>query len=145
MPPKKKKTAEVPAEAPKLKAPVLLPKTKTVRKTKKTEPKLQPLSMPAAPVAKPEPKVEACYITIDYPTDNEAISGLHYAIRIGASEGIAEISINKGDWQPCRHSAGYWWFDWGYFSPGKQTLVARLKDRTDKLLKKSTIRKCEVI
>lgn len=96
------------------------------------------------------PKKEAFdpnnYIMIDHPQENEIISGLHYAIRIGASDnGAAEISFDDGDWQPCRQAAGYWWFDWGYFTPGTHTIVARLRDAEGNTLKKTKAVRVEVV
>lgn len=79
-----------------------------------------------------------CYVIIDYPQKNDIITGLHYAIRIGASDnGAVELSIDSGDWQPCRQGGGFWWFDWGYFTPGEHTLVARLRDAEGTTLTKS--------
>jgi hypothetical protein len=90
----------------------------------------------AAQSAVPSPEL---YILIDYPVDNETVSGLHYAIRVGASDaGFVELSFDGGDWQTCRAAAGYWWFDWGYFSPGTHKIVARLCDQDGKTLKKSS-------
>jgi len=94
--------------------------------------------------AKPaaEPKV---YVVLDHPQVDEIISGLHYAIRIGASDnGAVEISFDNGEWQPCRPSAGYWWFDWGYFTPGAHKITARLRDAAGATVKKSPVVKCEV-
>ena len=86
------------------------------------------------------------YVVIDYPQEGETVSGLHYAIRIGASEGgNVEISIDGGDWQQCRNGGGYWWYDWGYFTPGTHKLTARLVDQNGKVLKKSAVRKCQII
>jgi hypothetical protein len=96
----------------------------------------------AAPVVATEPKV---YVVIDHPQEAEIISGLHYAIRIGASDnGTVEISFDNGEWQSCRPSAGYWWFDWGYFTPGIHKISARLRDKDGKTLKKSLVVKCDV-
>jgi hypothetical protein len=67
------------------------------------------------------------YLTIDFPIENEVVSGLDYAIRIGASkDGFVELALNDGEWRPCRFSSGYWWFDWGYFTPGEYKISARL-------------------
>ena len=96
----------------------------------------------SAPVAAAEPKV---YVVIDHPQEAEIISGLHYAIRIGASDnGAVEISFDNGEWQSCRPSAGYWWFDWGYFTPGIHKITARLRDNDGKTVKKSLVVKCDV-
>lgn len=91
---------------------------------------------PAAPkakkaaVSKLEPVFDPnCFVVIDHPIDAEVVTGLHYAIRIGASDnGAVEIAFDGTEWQPCRQAAGYWWFDWGYFAPGVHTINARLRD-----------------
>jgi hypothetical protein len=103
--------------------------------------------LPATGSAMPAASAEAenTYIVIDYPTEGELISGLAYAIRIGASEsGKVELSFNGGEWQPCRAGAGYWWFDWGYYEPGTYKIVARLVDDNGKVIKKSDARKVQV-
>ena len=112
-------------------------------KTAKTKKAAAAKSKTAAVVKSEAPKAKA-YVIIDHPLNGETISGLHYAIRIGASEGNVEISFNDGEWIACRPSAGYWWFDWGYFSPGSYKISARLRDG-EKTLKKSEIRKVTVI
>ena len=84
------------------------------------------------------------YILIDYPTDGELLSGVHYAIRIGASgDGSCQISFDGQNWNDCRHHSGYWWYDWSYFLPGTYRINARLVDNTGKVLKK-TATKCKV-
>lgn len=83
-----------------------------------------------APASKLEPVFDPnCFVVIDHPSDGEIVNGLHYAIRIGASDNAAvEIAFDGSEWQPCRQAAGYWWFDWGYFVPGVHTINARLRD-----------------
>ena len=84
------------------------------------------------------------YIVIDHPVNNEKLNYHHYAIRIGAnwtSDGV-EICINNGEWQKCRHSVGYWWYDWPHIPAGEHTIVARSKDEKGKVVTKSTIIKC---
>ena len=129
------------------------------KKTKKTTPvdiqKLVSEAAFSAPVSAPKvkkpalPKAEktpAAYVVIDHPAEGEIVSGLAYVMRIGASAGgHVEVSINNGDWAPCRNSAGYWWFDWGYFKPGPHTITARIVDGKGKILKKSAVRKCTVV
>jgi hypothetical protein len=91
------------------------------------------------------PAASDSYVLIDHPANGEIISGLHYAIRIGASDnGSVELSFNNGEWQPCRASAGYWWFDWGYFTPGDHKIAARLQNHDGTTVKKSPIVKVEV-
>lgn len=86
------------------------------------------------------------YVIIDHPKENEVVSGLHYAIRIGASsQGSVEISFDNGEWLPCRNAGGYWWFDWGYFTSGIHKIAARMRDEEGNMILKSDAIKCEVI
>jgi len=63
---------------------------------------------------------------IDYPLYNEIINQCHYVFRIGSSSnGHVELCLNDGEWLPCRHSVGYWWYDWNA-TPGTYTAVARI-------------------
>ena len=85
------------------------------------------------------------YVVIDHPINGELLVPGHYAIRIGASwGGIVEFQINDAEWIPCRHNAGYWWFDWHNIPAGKHKLAARLVDNNGNVLKKSAIRRVEV-
>ncbi len=91
------------------------------------------------------PVDQKSYVVVDHPQEGEIISGLHYAIRIGASDnGSVEIAFDCGEWQPCRASAGYWWFDWGYFTPGIHKIAVRLRDAEGGTIKKTPAVKCEV-
>lgn len=93
-----------------------------------------------------KPKKAASYVVIDYPTQSEVINSSDYTIRIGAPEDFSvEISINYGDWQSCRYSVGFWWFDWGNYNQGLHNIVARIKNSKGKVIKKSTIRTCQYI
>jgi hypothetical protein len=95
--------------------------------------------------AKPK-EVTAGIIAIDYPTQGEVVSGLHYAIRVGSSkEGQVELSFDNSEWLPCRASDGYWWYDWGYFTPGTYKIVARLLDSNGKVVSKSETSVCKVV
>jgi hypothetical protein len=102
--------------------------------------------MKMKPVSEVNSAPKGAYVVIDHPMEGELVSGLAYVMRIGAAAGgRVEVSINNGDWSPARHSAGYWWFDWGYYKPGPHTVVARLIDDKGKVLKKSATRKCTVV
>jgi hypothetical protein len=108
-----------------------------VKKVKKTD--------AWVPVNAEKVKNAAAYVVIDHPTEGELVSGLAYVVRIGASaRGRVEVSVNNGNWSPCRHSAGYWWFDWGYYKRGPQSITARLVDNKGKVIKKSAARNCTV-
>src|ERR1019366_449379 len=70
----------------------------------------------------------APYIWIDYPVQNETLTGPHYNVRLGVGgANLVEISIDKGPWLPCRLTSGYWWYDWSQIALGKHTLVARIR------------------
>ncbi len=86
-------------------------------------------------------------ITIDHPKDGEIITHkAHYAVRIGTpNQGIVELSIDGSEFYKCRHSVGYWWYDWCNIPSGQHTLVARLVDpQKNRTLKKSQPVKCIV-
>ena len=51
-------------------------------------------------------------VQIDFPLDGEKIKQGHYAVRLTALEATeAEVAINRAAWQPCRGSAGFFWYD----------------------------------
>jgi hypothetical protein len=82
-------------------------------------------------------------INIDYPQTNEIIMPGHYAIRIsGAPQTNVDVSINGGEWKPCRPDVGFYWLDW-WAEPGDVKLVARFQT-PDKEWKKSKERKVVV-
>ncbi len=84
-----------------------------------------------------------CSLSIDYPNDGDILQGIHYAIRLGASNGTPQISFDGSDWKDCRNAGGYWWYDWQYFTPGSYKINARLLDTNGKVLKKASS-KCRV-
>ncbi len=67
------------------------------------------------------------YVGVDYPQVGEILTSPQYAIRIStsATEGV-DISIDGKEWQPCRESVGFWWYDWSGFGAGVHTVVARI-------------------
>lgn len=67
-------------------------------------------------------------ITVDYPQENETITGRNYTFRVStpAEADIVEMSINNGPWMPCRSDVGYWWYDWSDVQPGKHQIRARM-------------------
>ncbi|MEI7529888.1 MAG: hypothetical protein WCK76_13210, partial [Elusimicrobiota bacterium] len=72
------------------------------------------------------------------------ITARNYTIRVSASNAHGlDISINDGTWQPCRHSVGYWWYDWSNFTPGTHQLVARMRTNNGEYLI-SKRRRCKV-
>ena len=98
---------------------MMLDVEKNGRKKTKVKQEKAPL---AAAKAKPKD-----YCVIDHPKDGETLTHPHYTVRVGASGAHAEISIDGSDWQPRRHSAGYFWFDWTSIAPGAHKLTARIK------------------
>ncbi|MCM2267213.1 MAG: hypothetical protein NDI60_05485 [Elusimicrobiales bacterium] len=95
--------------------------------------------------AKTQPIATEEYVVVDYPKNLETITSRHYSVRIGSSDctGV-DISVNDQPWQPCRHSVGYWWFDWNNFQPGTHQLVARMHKRNGEYLI-SKRRRCKVV
>ncbi|MFA7009085.1 MAG: bifunctional transaldolase/phosoglucose isomerase, partial [Elusimicrobiales bacterium] len=84
------------------------------------------------------------YVLIDYPKNLETITSRQYSIRIAANDAAGlDISIDDAPWQSCRHSVGYWWFDWTNFTPGTHQLVARMHKKNGEYLL-SKRRRCKV-
>ena len=56
--------------------------------------------------------ISSVNVVIDFPGEGEKVRAGHYAARVSA-DGAAEVqlSVDRGDWRPCRESAGYWWCD----------------------------------
>ena len=84
---------------------------------------------PSAKVKGPVMKDSAAkdYVVIDHPKSGETLTHSYYAVRVGASWGQPEISIDGSNWKACRHAAGYFWFDWSPIPPGQHKLTARIK------------------
>ena len=70
---------------------------------------------------------EVCAM-LDYPQKGKKITAPYYTFRIGTLGDIerVEISINQSSWQPCRYSAGYWWYDWSGYTEGRYQVVAKV-------------------
>ncbi|HUT86103.1 MAG TPA: hypothetical protein VMW66_04640 [Elusimicrobiales bacterium] len=72
------------------------------------------------------------YIIVDHPHNGEVITTDYYTFRLGASPcDRVEIRLNGKEWQSCRNSIGYWWFDWFNFAPGTYKLKARAINATN--------------
>lgn len=148
----KKKTATVSAAATTTEGKQEVKKKAAVKKIaakKKTVKTAAPKKVKAEKTVKTTKKTSKnypnAYLIIDHPIDMETIYGNHYAIRIGASpDGYVEISFNNGEWQPCRYDAGYWWFDWTYFSKGDYAIAVRLIDPNGNSIVETTPRKCRI-
>jgi hypothetical protein len=69
-------------------------------------------------------------ISVDHPKRRECIFFPEYTFRVEtASPGPVEISIDGEAWRPCRHSVGYWWYDWSDYRSGMHQAVFRLRPR----------------
>jgi hypothetical protein len=69
-----------------------------------------------------QPKLE-----VEYPAADEVIASSHYTFRVSCAEALveAEISVDRGSWQPCRHACGLWWYDWTGYGAGPHQVAAR--------------------
>ncbi|MFH1744473.1 MAG: hypothetical protein ABIH23_36175 [bacterium] len=76
-------------------------------------------------------KAEATSIILDHPQKGEKITSPHYTLRIGTLGKVdrVEISIDQGPWQACRHSVGYWWYDWAGYAGGRHYVVAKAQTK----------------
>lgn len=84
------------------------------------------------------------FVNIDHPTNGEIIGAHHYSIRISTNaSGKVDISIDGGDWQPCRSSVGFWWFDWHHIPSGSHKIVVRIVDDVGFIANKSKITRCD--
>jgi hypothetical protein len=68
-------------------------------------------------------------VRVDYPKENESIVGADYSFRVVAPEAsvTADVCIDQGEWQKCRHAVGFWWFDWSRTDEGEHEVVARVR------------------
>lgn len=65
-------------------------------------------------------------LSIDFPQRGEVVMSPEYTLRIEAPGAQrVEVSIDGGEWQPCRHAVGYWWFDWSDYLPGPHQVRAQ--------------------
>lgn len=73
---------------------------------------------------------EVCAI-LDHPQQGEKITASQYTFRIGTIGAIEriEISLNEGPWQACRHSVGYWWYDWADYAAGRFQAVVKAQTK----------------
>lgn len=78
----------------------------------------------ATRMAQSEPAVR-----VEYPREGEVITHPTYTFQVGAAPdlGSVEVSIDRGEWRPCRESLGLWWFDWTDYSKGRHVLLARAR------------------
>ncbi|MDP3544486.1 MAG: hypothetical protein Q8T11_18630 [Elusimicrobiota bacterium] len=66
-------------------------------------------------------------VRVECPGEGEEIAGTTYSFHIAAAPGTlgVEISIDQGEWLPCREALGLWWYDWTGFSKGGHQAAAR--------------------
>ena len=66
-------------------------------------------------------------VRVEFPGEGEAIARPSYTFQIAATPGVngVEVSIDHGDWMPCREALGLWWYDWSGFGMGEHELTAR--------------------
>lgn len=68
-------------------------------------------------------------VGLDYPYPGELIArGQTYSFRITAPSDAREVrlSIDDGEWKPCRKDDGHWWFDWTAEGDGAHIAVSRV-------------------
>lgn len=100
-------------------------------------------------VEKEEVKTQAAQsgpaVRVEYPKEGEALAGPCYTFRIGAipEADNVEVSIDQGEWKPCREALGLWWYDWAGYSKGEHTLAARSR-KGDGLSATSNLRRFTV-
>jgi hypothetical protein len=85
------------------------------------------------------------HLEVEYPAADEVVTSGHYTFRVAATEALveAEISIDRGPWQPCRHACGFWWYDWAGYGAGPHQVAARGVTRDGRALN-STFRRFDV-
>ena len=68
-------------------------------------------------------------VIIPCPKEQEVLSHPTYTFQIAVCEPAAGVmlSIDQGEWQPCREALGLWWFDWSGYAPGQHRAVARMR------------------
>lgn len=66
-------------------------------------------------------------VVVEFPVEGEVISTPSYTIHVSVAPGTGgvEVSIDKGEWLPCREALGLWWYDWSGFDDGEHELSAR--------------------
>ncbi len=75
----------------------------------------------------PKPNHRLSPLRVEYPTEGEVIAQPSYTLQIAATPGTqgVEVSIDRGEWVPCREALGLWWHDWSDYSSGEHVVAAR--------------------
>ena len=111
-----KKSPLAPAEpAGELKKPVV--RKRAARAVAPAQPVDQDVQLPAS----------ATRLVLYYPQAAETVVSRQYTLRFSAPEGApaVEVSIDGGEWRPCRFAVGHWWYDWENYTEGSHQLRAR--------------------
>src|SRR5687767_388271 len=68
------------------------------------------------------------YLLLDYPEEGERITVPKYMIRIEAScqAHRVQVSVDRGPWRSCRAWAGFWWYEWSGYLPGRHQVIGRV-------------------
>jgi len=74
-----------------------------------------------------KPAVQQSKLSIDYPQAGEKVARGQYAIRISGCEGECQVAINDDEWQSCRSTDGYSWYDWSPTDAGRHRVSARVR------------------
>lgn len=74
-------------------------------------------------------RVNKTMLAVDYPRQNEVVSSAQYTIRVFAPENAKSVGIciDQGKWMACRHSVGFWWFDWSGYSNGEHEVTVSME------------------
>jgi len=80
-------------------------------------------------------KTGAISVVLDHPAKGEMVTGEHYSLRLGTVGHVdrVEVCLDDGSWEPCRRSAGYWWYDWSGYKGGWHRAVARAHTGNDQV------------
>lgn len=80
-------------------------------------------------------------VQIKCPREGEEIAQPSYTFQLAAKPGTegVEVSIDQGEWLPCREALGLWWYDWSGFDKGEHELAARAR-RSDGIAPRSSTR-----
>jgi hypothetical protein len=68
-------------------------------------------------------------VRVECPREGETIARPAFTFHIAAMSGAqgVDVSIDEGEWRPCREALGLWWYDWSGYDAGVHTLLARTR------------------
>jgi hypothetical protein len=72
-------------------------------------------------------------VRVEYPREGDVLTHPTYSFQVAALPGAkqVEVSIDNGEWRPCRESLGLWWHDWSGYADGYHVLSARTRISSD--------------